>query len=71
MNPLLIEFLDAKTYEEKIMIFSRMEGIDDFMIDTMAAALDTFIRPGDISERKAELKQYLMTQEKFECNRLR
>lgn len=71
INADLEEFLDARTYLDKLQIFNRMENVDDEMINTMAIAIDTQIREGAIEERKAELKKCLMTMEKFECSRFR
>lgn len=71
IDPMLMEFLDASSYEKKLEIFARMNNIDDDMINTMAISLDIEVRPGSIDERKAEIKKCLMTMEKYECTRLR
>ncbi len=68
----LVEFLDADTYEKKLQILSALHPrITDAMIDTMAVSLDTEIKEGDIETRYNEIKNCLMTIERFECNRLR
>ena len=41
------------------------------MIDTMAVSLDTEVKEGDIEARYAEIRNCLITMERFECNRLR
>lgn len=68
----LVEFLDADTYEKKLKILSTLHPrITDAMIDTMAVSLDTEVKEGDIETRYNEIKNCLMTMERFECNRLR
>ncbi len=68
----LVEFLDADTYEKKLQILSALHPrITDVMIDTMAVSLDTEVKEGDIEMRYNEIKNCLMTMERFECNRLR
>lgn len=68
----LVEFLDADTYEKKLQILSALHPrITDSMIDTMAVSLDTEVKEGDIETRYNEIKNCLMTMERFECNRLR
>ncbi|GFI23258.1 hypothetical protein IMSAGC011_02044 [Lachnospiraceae bacterium] len=68
----LVEFLDADTYEKKLQILSTLHSrITDAMIDTMAVSLDTEVKEGDIETRYNEIKNCLMTMERFECNRLR
>ncbi len=68
----LVEFLDADTYEKKLQILSALHPrITDAMIDTMAVSLDTEVKEGDIEMRYNEIKNCLMTMERFECNRLR
>ena len=41
------------------------------MITTMAIACDIEVNDGETEERFEELKNCLLTMEKFECNRLR
>ena len=72
LDPGLLEFLDADSYEKKLQILSSLHPrITDAMIDTMAVSLDTEIKEGDIEMRYSEMKNCLMTMERFECNRLR
>lgn len=72
LNPLLMAFLDAGTYERKLEILSAIHPIvTDDMIDTMAVSLDTEVKEGDIEQRYAEIRNCLLTMERFECNRLR
>lgn len=72
LDPGLVEFLDADSYEKKLQILSMLHHrITDAMIDTIAASLDTEIKEGDIESRYAEIRNCLLTMERFECNRLR
>jgi len=72
LDPGLVEFLDADSYEKKLEILGTLHNrITDAMIDTMAVSLDTEVKEGDIEERYAEIRNCLLTMERFECNRLR
>lgn len=72
IDPLVLEFLDAGTYEERLNILSALHHrITDDMINTMAMAVDLEIEEGDTQERFEELRNCLLTYEKYECNRLR
>lgn len=72
LDPGLLEFLDADSYEKKLQILRTLHSrITDAMIDTMAVSLDTEIKEGDIEMRYSEIKNFLITMERFECNRLR
>ena len=72
LDPGLVEFLDADSYEKKLQILSSLHNrITDAMIDTMAVSLDTEVKEGDIEPRYAEIRNCLITMERFECNRLR
>lgn len=72
LDPGLVEFLDADSYEKKLQILSALHNrITDAMIDTMAVSLDTEVKEGDIETRYAEIRNCLITMERFECNRLR
>lgn len=72
IDPLVLEFLDADSYERKLEILSKLHcRIDHEMINIMAVAADIEVKEGDIEERYEELKHCLLTFEKYECNRLR
>lgn len=72
LDPLVLEFLDADTYEERLNIMAGIHHrVTDEMINTMALSIDVEIGEGDIEERYEELKYCLLTREKFECNRMR
>lgn len=72
IDPLVMEFLDADSYEQKLNILAALHSrITNEMINTMAIAVDIEIKDGDVEERYEELKNCLLTFEKYECNRLR
>lgn len=72
IDPLVMEFLDADTYEQKLNILAALRHrITDGMINTMAAAVDLEIKDGKVEERCDELRNCLLMFEKYECNRLR
>lgn len=72
IDPLVLEFLDADSYEERLNILAALHHrITDEMINTMAVSVDLEIEEGDMQERYEELKNCLLTLERFECNRLR
>ena len=72
IDPMVLEFLDADSYEERLHILAALHHrITDEMINTMAISVDLEIEEGDTEQRYEELKNCLLTFEKFECNRLR
>lgn len=72
IDPLILEFLDAGSCEERLNILSALHHrITDDMINTMAMAMDLEIKEGDVEERFEELRTCLLTFERYECNRLR
>lgn len=72
LDPFLLEFLDADSYEQRLNILAGLRHrITDEMITTMAVACDIEVGAGDLEERYAALKTCLLTLERYECNRLR
>lgn len=72
LDPLVLEFLDADSYEQKLNILAGLHHrITNDMITTMAISCDIEVNDGEPEERYEELKNCLLTMEKFECNRLR
>ena len=72
LDPFVMEFLDADSYEERLNILAGLHHrITDGMITTMAIACDIEIDDGDTEERYEALKTCLQTLERYECNRLR
>lgn len=68
----LEEFLDADTFEERLRIFTGMQHrLTDDMINVMAVSMDTEVPEGELGDRMESLKSFLLTQVKFECNRIR
>lgn len=72
INPLLLEFMDAKTFAEKLDIFNRLKfAADNDMVNTIAVVLDIEVREGDLEKRLLEVEKCLETFVRFECDRLR
>ena len=72
IDPLVMEFLEADTYEQRLNILSALRHrITDDMINMMALAVDLEIKEGDVEERYEEFKNCLLTFGRYECNRLR
>ena len=72
LDPLIVEFLDADTYEERLNILAAVHHkVTQDMITTMAVACDVEVGEGEVEERYSQLKKCLITMEKFECNRMR
>ena len=70
--PMLLEFLDAETYAEKLVIFDRMRAsITDEIIDAIAVSLDTEVDKLPLEERYRQIKEILLMQESYETTRLR
>ena len=71
LDPLVLEFLDADSYEQRLNILAGLHHrITNEMITTMAISCDIEVNDGEPEERYEELKNCLLTMEKFECNRL-
>lgn len=72
IDPLVLEFLDASSYEQRVNILTSLRNrITDEMINTMAVAVDLEIKEGSVEDRYEELRNCLLTFEKYEGNRLR
>lgn len=72
LDPQLLAFLDAETYVEKLNILAGMHHrITDDMITTMAIASDIEIEEGDLEDRYNQLKNCLLTLDRYEITRLR
>lgn len=72
LDPQLLEFLDADTYEAKINILVGLHHrITQSMINTMAVASDVEVPEGSLEERYEGLKNCLMTFQRYESRRLR
>lgn len=72
IDPLVMQFLDADSYERRLEILSMLHPrIDDDMINTMAVVVDIEVKEGEIEDRYEELKNCLLTFKRYECSRLR
>lgn len=72
LDPLVLQFLDAASYEERLGILAGLHHrITNDMITTMAIVCDIEVPEGDVEERYEGLRSCLLTLEKYECNRLR
>lgn len=72
LDPLVLEFLDADTYEEKLNILAAIHHrVTDELLTVMAVACDLEISDGEVEDRFQQLKNCLLMKEKFECNRMR
>ncbi|MBD5105807.1 MAG: DUF1653 domain-containing protein [Lachnospiraceae bacterium] len=72
IDPMVMDFLDADTYEERLNILAALHHrITDDMINTMAISVDVEIEDGPIETRYEELKHCLVTFQKYQCSRMR
>lgn len=72
IDPLVLDFLDTKSYEERLNILASLHHrITDDMINVMAMSMDIEVKEGDIEDRYTELRKCLLLYDKFECTRLR
>lgn len=71
-NPCLLKFLEADTYEERFHVLNQIQDeITDRLIDDMAVVLDVVIPEGDLSDRFHQLRDIILTRQKYETNRFR
>lgn len=75
LSPLVLEFLDAQTYEDKLFILQRMKGqVDQCDLDSLYLIFDlTPIREtdGTQEEQLEGLKQYIRMRQHYDASRLR
>ncbi|WP_081674446.1 DUF1653 domain-containing protein [Butyrivibrio sp. VCD2006] len=72
MNPLVVRFLDAGSSAERIEVLNLIRPVvTNDMIDIMAMSIDTEIPGDDPDTRCAELRECLLTKQRFEVTRLR
>lgn len=72
LDPLVLEFLDADSYEQRLNILAGLQHrVTDEMITTMAIACDVEVSEGSTEERFDSLRNCLLTLERYECNRIR
>ncbi len=73
INPILLEFLDTDSFEEKykLLVATPTMDFDDLLIDNMASSIDVVIDDGDIEDRIQDLKVCVRTRAKYETTRFR
>lgn len=72
MNPLLLRFLDAETYEDKLELFQSWEAYaDEQLLESIAVSLDIVLGKGSTKEKYRQILNCLKTMEHFETNRFR
>lgn len=71
LDPLVLEFLDAHTYEQRLNVLAALHHrITNEMITTMALCCDIEVEGDDVEQRYEDLKQCLITKDRFEIKRL-
>jgi hypothetical protein len=72
ISPLLLEFLDCDTFEEKLDKFIMMKNrVDDRLLNDIAVSLDITVESEKLSDKYEEIKGCLLTFVHFEDNRMR
>ena len=72
LDPGLLAFLEAETYEQKLEVFVSLYGkVTESMLNTMAVSLDLELSGDSLEEQYDALKNCLLMLERYECNRLR
>lgn len=72
INPILLEFLEGNSYEEKMdTINKNKKKITDHLLNDMAASLDITVEEGELEGRIGSFLFCLTTLARFEGNRLR
>ena len=73
INPILLEFLETDSFDEKykILVATPTSDFDDLLIDNMASSIDVVVKDGDIESRVEDLKVCVRTRARYESLRLR
>lgn len=72
VNPVLLAFLEADTYEEKLNVLTgSRKYLNDRILNHMAISVDCVIPDGDIEEKISSLVYCLKTHARFENKRFR
>ena len=70
LDPLVAEFLDASTHEERLHILSTLHPrITEQMLLTMSIVVGVELKARDVQEQYEELKRCLLTLDKYEIQR--
>lgn len=72
LDPRLLAFLEADSYEKKLEVYASLDGkVDESILNTIAVSLDLELSGDTLEEQYDTLKNCLLMLEKYECNRLR
>ena len=72
INPMVLEFLDADSFSDKLTILQNMHGrVDEQMLNTMAFSMDIELGEGSLETKYSDLLNCVALREKFESSRLR
>ncbi len=72
VNPDLMRFLEAESFEEKITVLSSMKKrLNPQILQTIAISLDYTLQEGDIMDQYEAVMYYLETRVRYEGRRLR
>lgn len=72
VSPLLLKFLDCDTFAEKLDLFTSFKGkVDDNLLNAIAVSLDIAVEKEDLMEKYDEIRNCLITFERFEDTRMR
>lgn len=72
VNPVLMEFLEADTYEDKLEVLQKYRKVlTSDLLYTMGMAMDFSIGEGDLEDQREALIYYLETHMRYEGRRLR
>lgn len=72
VNPVLLEFLDADTLEEKMHILALYRNkMDESLLNSIAISLDLVVEKDSVQEQYDEIMNCLSMMQKFECDRFR
>ena len=72
LNPLLLCFLDAESYRDKLELFQSWDGCaDEQLLESIAVSLDITLGQGSVKDKYREILNCLKTMEHFETDRFR
>jgi len=72
VNPILLEFLDADTLEQKLHILTVYRNkMDESLLNSIAISLDLVVEKKGLQEMYDEIINCLSMMKHFECNRFR
>ncbi len=72
LNPLLLRFLDAESYRDKLELFQSWDGCaDEQLLESIAVSLDITLGQGSVKDKYREILNCLKTMEHFETDRFR